>query len=362
MNRYRVWLATLPLLAGLAHAEEQAERTDWRKANRQVAEFPRGHADVLKWEQARSKTAQDASSPKATLVLADIGQAVRLAWGAHPELATPLRRLGAQDVAAISDGHWSTLPASRVLAIAGTDEVLEVAYDTRKALLNAIAQVQSQPYRQQALQAAEVGTELGNRMAAVGNWSALQATRQQLASAETDRQWQRSQYAFRLGEVQVLKALGQWTRSPLHTLRLPASLPSLPEKPMAEALLQQRVEALAGRLADAERIALLAEVTVAWQAYQSAYTLARSQLEQGLKLQQLIYDETALRYNGMLSSTWALLAETQALAASRVAAVDATRDFWLADANLQWLLLGGKPAPLVLAGAEGSAGGAPGGH
>lgn len=25
---------------------------DWRKANAQVAQFPRGHADILKWEQA----------------------------------------------------------------------------------------------------------------------------------------------------------------------------------------------------------------------------------------------------------------------------------------------------------------------
>ena len=34
---------------------------DWKKANADVGQFKRGHADLLKWEQAQAKAAQPAS-------------------------------------------------------------------------------------------------------------------------------------------------------------------------------------------------------------------------------------------------------------------------------------------------------------
>lgn len=40
--------------AGLPTGVEQ-ESLDWRKANGSVAEFPRGHIDLLKWEQAQGR-------------------------------------------------------------------------------------------------------------------------------------------------------------------------------------------------------------------------------------------------------------------------------------------------------------------
>lgn len=39
-----------------------AQPGDWRAANTAVAEFPRGHGDVLKWEKAQSTAAGNAPS------------------------------------------------------------------------------------------------------------------------------------------------------------------------------------------------------------------------------------------------------------------------------------------------------------
>ena len=50
-----------PLSAQLPAALPEA---DWKKANAAVAEFPRGHADVLKWEQ-QNLPAAAAQAPSA---------------------------------------------------------------------------------------------------------------------------------------------------------------------------------------------------------------------------------------------------------------------------------------------------------
>ena len=38
-----------------------AQPGDWKAANTAVAKFPRGHADVLKWEKAQAKVSEKAS-------------------------------------------------------------------------------------------------------------------------------------------------------------------------------------------------------------------------------------------------------------------------------------------------------------
>jgi outer membrane protein TolC len=47
-----------------------------------------------------------------------------------------------------------------------------------------------------------------------------------------------------------------------------------------------------------------------------------------------------LRYNGMLIGVFELLADAREQIASVMQAIDAQRDFWLADANLQATLIG----------------------
>ena len=60
----RALLAALALyrsaFAGVPTGVEHT-RVDWKKANADVGQFKRGHADLLKWEQAQAKAAQPAS-------------------------------------------------------------------------------------------------------------------------------------------------------------------------------------------------------------------------------------------------------------------------------------------------------------
>ena len=46
--------------AGVPAGVEQT-RVDWKKANADVGQFKRGHADLLKWENEQAKAAQPAS-------------------------------------------------------------------------------------------------------------------------------------------------------------------------------------------------------------------------------------------------------------------------------------------------------------
>jgi len=49
--------------AGLSTGVEPA-LDDWKKANAAVAQFPRGHADLLKWEQAQEAKPAAPAAPK----------------------------------------------------------------------------------------------------------------------------------------------------------------------------------------------------------------------------------------------------------------------------------------------------------
>ena len=61
-----------------------------------------------------------------------------------------------------------------------------------------------------------------------------------------------------------------------------------------------------------------------------------------MPLRRTIADENILRYNGMLIGVFELLADSREQISSVAAAIDAQRDFWLADAALQTTLIG-KP-------------------
>lgn len=360
MKSHQLLLFALPLFASMAQAQQPPESA-WRAANQRVAEFPRGHADVLKWEQAHLAAATAASATPATLVLNTLADGVRLAWLAHPNLAKPLSQLGRDDAALLATGQWQALSAAKLRRIEDVAEVIEVAHTTRKIQLAAIAVEQALPYQQQALQAAEAAAELGARMAQTGNWSQLQAAQRKLVLMGAEQQWQRSQYGAVQSRASVLKALQQWLRSAPQTLQLPSALPGLPAVPLAEQAVQSRLTQVSGTLASREQIAMRANAALAYRAYSTAYALASSQ--QGLlKLRQFIYDETVLRYNGMLLNSWELLDEARALAEANVNVIDALRDFWLAEADLQLVLLGGQPESFVTLAAGGGDSPAAAGH
>jgi outer membrane protein TolC len=92
------------------------------------------------------------------------------------------------------------------------------------------------------------------------------------------------------------------------------------------------------------------EVREAYTAYRSAYDIARYHLDEIVPLRKQISDENVLRYNGMLIGVFELLADARAQIASVNAAIEAKRDFWIAQADLDLALIG-KPSLAAAMGA-----------
>lgn len=96
--------------------------------------------------------------------------------------------------------------------------------------------------------------------------------------------------------------------------------------------------------------------------YRTAHELARHQRDEGVRLNTALQEETQARYNGMLQSTWDLLASARARVQSVNTALQAQRDFWLADTDLQWVMAGGEPSFTADAADTGASASTPKGH
>ena len=92
-----------------------------------------------------------------------------------------------------------------------------------------------------------------------------------------------------------------------------------------------------------------------YAAYRTAFDVARHWRDEIVPLRKAIADENMLRYNGMLIGVFELLADAREQIASVVQAIDAERDFWLADAALQALLIGTPTAAMPVPGASSGA-------
>jgi outer membrane protein, multidrug efflux system len=92
------------------------------------------------------------------------------------------------------------------------------------------------------------------------------------------------------------------------------------------------------------------EAREAWHGWRTAYDLARHYRDEIVPLRKFILDETQLRYNGMLSSVWDLLAEARMHIGAVNDAIAAQRDFWIADTDLQTALTGTSPGALATPG------------
>ena len=86
------------------------------------------------------------------------------------------------------------------------------------------------------------------------------------------------------------------------------------------------------------------QVRESYSAYRTAYDLARHYRDEVVPLRKRISDEHLLRYNGMLTSVFELLADAREQVGSVSAAVEALRDHWLAETALQNALSGGAAA------------------
>ncbi|MGM9488037.1 TolC family protein [Ideonella sp. YS5] len=92
-------------------------------------------------------------------------------------------------------------------------------------------------------------------------------------------------------------------------------------------------------------VALIAqsEVRESYAAYRTTYDLARHYRDEVVPLRKSISDENLLRYNGMLVSVFDLLADAREQVRAVAGSVQATRDFWIAQTNLQTALTGRSP-------------------
>ena len=89
------------------------------------------------------------------------------------------------------------------------------------------------------------------------------------------------------------------------------------------------------------------EVREAHAMLQSQYAVARHVRDEVLPLKKRISEENLLRYNGMLIGVFELLADARVQLAAANTAIESSRDFWLAEADLQMALIGTPGKTLV---------------
>ena len=108
----------------------------------------------------------------------------------------------------------------------------------------------------------------------------------------------------------------------------------------AEALYLQAVDRAAQAVVDAR-----SEVRGAEAARRARFEVARRHLDEIVPLRRRIAGEQLLRHNGMLASVFELLADARAQITAVRDAIDASRDFWLAQADLDMALNGKAQTP-----------------
>ncbi|MCV0397194.1 MAG: TolC family protein [Rhizobiaceae bacterium] len=96
----------------------------------------------------------------------------------------------------------------------------------------------------------------------------------------------------------------------------------------------------------AERaVNIRSEARSAYDAYRSTLDIARHYRANVVPLRTTIEEESLLTYNGMITNTFELLADTRAKVNAIMLSLNAKRQFWLADVNLGTAIHGGGSAP-----------------
>ncbi len=96
----------------------------------------------------------------------------------------------------------------------------------------------------------------------------------------------------------------------------------------------------ANRMAE-KAVNVQSEARSAYDAYRSTYDIARHYRNSVVPLRTKIEAESVLTYNGMITNTFELLADTRAKISSIMLSLNAKRNFWLADVNLGTAIHGG---------------------
>jgi len=301
--------------------------------------------------------------------------------------------------------------------------IMQVAADTRRAWISAVAAQQSAAYAEQVKSAAEAASELAQRMVKAGNFSKLDQAREQAFYADAAAQLARARQQALAERERLTRLLGLWGND--IAFKLPERLPDLPPSlrdivDIERQAMQQRLDVQAAvrnaenianslgltratgyfsvleakyirnsesgqprktgyeielrlpifdsgsaKLARAENthrqavnhtadlaIRARSEVREAYGAWRSSYDLARHYRDDVVPLRARISEETLLRYNGMLMSVFELLAESRQQVSAVINAIEAQRDFWLADTTLQFTINGKSPGTIAASGSS----------
>ena len=126
---------------------------------------------------------------------------------------------------------------------------------------------------------------------------------------------------------------------------------------------QEAYMAAANRLAE-RAVNARSEARETYLRYRGNFDLAAYYQSRVLPLRKTIQDETLLQYSGMLVDVTRLIVDARARILSNIDAINARRDFWIAETDLKAALVGGG---IVGGGAEGggpaaASGGEAGGH
>jgi len=103
----------------------------------------------------------------------------------------------------------------------------------------------------------------------------------------------------------------------------------------AEGLYLQQVHSAAAVAVQAR-----SEVRESWHAQRTAWDIARHYRDEIVPAAKRISDENLLRYNGMFIGVFELLADARSQVAAVNESINALRDFWVAQAELDMALLG----------------------
>jgi outer membrane protein TolC len=86
------------------------------------------------------------------------------------------------------------------------------------------------------------------------------------------------------------------------------------------------------------------EAREAYKAYRATYDITRQYQNRIIPLRRTIDEETLLEYNGMLVDVFDLLTSSRESIESNIAAIDAKRDFFIAQVDFQTAIIGGGGA------------------
>lgn len=112
----------------------------------------------------------------------------------------------------------------------------------------------------------------------------------------------------------------------------------------AEAIYMQSANRLAGTAINAR-----SEVREAYSTYVFGYALAKHYRDEVVPIRKTVSDELLLRYNGMLASVFELLADSRDQIGAVTSAIDALKDYWLAQTDLQQAVGGRLPVTALAA-------------